>query len=252
MTEVVKFNIGGTRYEVSRSLLNQYPESMLAKSSSGRWQKEQSSEIFIERDGQRFRYILDYLRDGLTILPLYIAKDAVMADLSYYGVENVNWDAIKDRDEQESHIAKKTKNAIDWFSICQNESSSLNKEVATLDETIVALKGQRKTLFFAKKCIDNFMQNAHSDCRFDFCISAADDEDFYEAGRVVYNNNRSKTKKFDRIKDVNTILSKIGLHLKAIKSYKEHHKSYFKVSLTLAKPDPGDIQAIYIHSKATK
>ena len=82
------------------------------------------------------------------------------------------------------------------------------------------------------------MQNAHSNYRFDFYISAANDEDFCKAARVAYNNNRSKTKKVDWIKEVNTILRKIGLHLKAIKSYKEHLKSYFKVLPTLAKPDP--------------
>ena len=51
MTETVKFNVGGTIYEVSRSLLERYPGTMLAKSASKRWQEDSMSEIFIERDG---------------------------------------------------------------------------------------------------------------------------------------------------------------------------------------------------------
>ena len=31
MTETVKFNVGGSIYEVSRSLLERYPDTMLAK-----------------------------------------------------------------------------------------------------------------------------------------------------------------------------------------------------------------------------
>ena len=74
-----------------------------------------------------------------------------------------------------------------------------------------------------------------------FCISAAHDEDFYKVAQVFYNNNRSKTKKIDQIKEVSTIIRKIGLHLKAIKSYKEHLKSYFKLWLMLVKLDLGNI-----------
>jgi hypothetical protein len=33
-TEIVTFNVGGTRYEVSRSLLDLHPNTMLAKSAS--------------------------------------------------------------------------------------------------------------------------------------------------------------------------------------------------------------------------
>ena len=65
MTETVKFNVGGSIYEVSRSLLERYPDTMLAKSASKRWQEVSMSEIFIERDGDLFRHVLSYLRDGV-------------------------------------------------------------------------------------------------------------------------------------------------------------------------------------------
>ena len=60
--KTVKFNIGGLIHEVSQSVLDMHPDSMLAKSASELWKKE--SNIFIERDGARFRFVLDYMRDG--------------------------------------------------------------------------------------------------------------------------------------------------------------------------------------------
>ena len=86
MTDIAKFNIGGHRYEVSRSLLLNHPDTMLAKSASDQWQEDPESEIFIERDGQRFRFVLDYLRDGKVGLPITETTDAFVAELEYYNI----------------------------------------------------------------------------------------------------------------------------------------------------------------------
>ena len=69
---VQKFDVGGTPYTVSKSLLEQHPDTMLCRIASEMWQKqdgEQDQPIFIERDGPRFRYVLDYMRDGTVALP---------------------------------------------------------------------------------------------------------------------------------------------------------------------------------------
>ena len=86
MSTIVRFNIGGFHHEVSRSLLNRYPDSMLNIISSSQWQKNPDSEIFIERDGSRFKFCLDYLRDAKCNLPLTVSRDAVIEDLFYYGI----------------------------------------------------------------------------------------------------------------------------------------------------------------------
>ena len=66
MSNIAKFNIGGQqRYEVSRSLLEQYPNTLLTTIASDRWQKNEDTEIFIERNGLRFQFVLDYLRDRM-------------------------------------------------------------------------------------------------------------------------------------------------------------------------------------------
>lgn len=90
---VVTFNVGGTIYQVSRSLLASFPDTMLARIASETWQsadqeeEEEEKPIFIDRDGHRFRFCLDYMRDGQMFLPMTVRKEAVIQDLEYYGIE---------------------------------------------------------------------------------------------------------------------------------------------------------------------
>lgn len=87
MTDTALFNIGGHRCVVSRSLLSQFPNSMLAASASKQWQEDPETEIFIERDGQLFRFVLRYMRDGKVTLPVTEPKEALISELEYYGID---------------------------------------------------------------------------------------------------------------------------------------------------------------------
>jgi uncharacterized membrane protein YebE (DUF533 family) len=58
----ITFNVGGTEYEVSQSLLDQYPDCMLrAITSSADWngsvEDAEAKKIFIDRNGTRFQYV---------------------------------------------------------------------------------------------------------------------------------------------------------------------------------------------------
>ena len=92
MMKVVRINVGGEQYKVSRSLFDLHPKSMLAQSVSEQWMSDPEEElVFIERDGHQFRFVLDYLRgDGHVILPMTVPKPLFLADLAYYGIENVD------------------------------------------------------------------------------------------------------------------------------------------------------------------
>ena len=87
----ILFNVGGTKYEVSKSLLEMFPDTMLAALASPRWYPEANDEealkpIFIDRNGERFQYVLDYMRDdGTVYLPNDIPPDAIIAELEYFG-----------------------------------------------------------------------------------------------------------------------------------------------------------------------
>lgn len=95
----ILFNVGGHKYEVSRSLLNMHPNTMLARIASKEWNSEKNDgAIFIERNGIRFQFVLDYLRDGKAVsLPAIVSKKAFVADLVYFAVDNINEDLIDDR-----------------------------------------------------------------------------------------------------------------------------------------------------------
>jgi hypothetical protein len=105
--EVARFNVGGHKYEVSRSLLDAHPNTLLATSASERWQSDPEVEIFIDRNGGRFQYILDYLRDGKIVLPLDIPKECIISDLEYYSVDfeasNISYTFVGVKDYKTAH-----------------------------------------------------------------------------------------------------------------------------------------------------
>ena len=84
--KIVKFSVGGTRYEVARSLFEMHPDTMLARMVSEQWQENPEAEIFIERDGSRFQYVLDYLRDGRAYIPFALPKESLADDMTYYAI----------------------------------------------------------------------------------------------------------------------------------------------------------------------
>jgi hypothetical protein len=55
----IKFDVGGRLYKVSRSSIERFPSTMLAKMISETWQKDPEVTLFIDRDGDRFRFCLD-------------------------------------------------------------------------------------------------------------------------------------------------------------------------------------------------
>eukprot|EP01112_Ceratiomyxa_fruticulosa_P019199 TRINITY_DN624_c0_g1_i2.p1 TRINITY_DN624_c0_g1~~TRINITY_DN624_c0_g1_i2.p1 ORF type:complete len:251 (+),score=47.27 TRINITY_DN624_c0_g1_i2:664-1416(+) len=67
--KIIDLNVGGTKYSTSLTTLTRDPSSMLARMFLGSipYQKDSRGRAFIDRDGTLFRYILNYLRDGITL-----------------------------------------------------------------------------------------------------------------------------------------------------------------------------------------
>merc|ERR1719238_2150995 len=86
----VDLNVGGTVFETSRSTLVQQSGSFLEAILSGRHQisRDRSGRVFINRDPEHFRTILNFLRNPQTPpMPQDSAEsDALMREASYYGV----------------------------------------------------------------------------------------------------------------------------------------------------------------------
>lgn len=95
-TATVRLNVGGTKYEVSRSLIEQYPNTMLARLISEEWDQEKAGkELFIERNGKCFEFVLNCMRDQKVTLPVNaVSKDALLQELEYFGFNDVSPDAI--------------------------------------------------------------------------------------------------------------------------------------------------------------
>jgi hypothetical protein len=179
---IIKFNIGGTRYEVSQSLLQSYPDTMLAKNAEEQWHKDPNEEIFIDRNGFRFQFVLDYLRDGKVSLPPTITKASLISDLQYFGVDNIQEDTM---DESSLTTALYMKSKLD----CIQAVQKWDKEVKILEECIalynlidkcnsdqISVKGTSASFIFPQGTPLYFYSNTNTDAwnehfkEFGFCI----------------------------------------------------------------------------------
>lgn len=104
----VTFDVGGKIYQVSRTLVEAFPETMLYAPASDRWTNGCIDPIFIDRNGERFQYLLDYMRDNEVHLPWSIPKQALSNDFTYYGFQ-VDTNRIKCAAVHPSHVADQLK-----------------------------------------------------------------------------------------------------------------------------------------------
>ncbi|XP_035682288.1 BTB/POZ domain-containing protein KCTD8-like [Branchiostoma floridae] len=70
---VVELNVGGTSYSTSLETLRRHPDSVLGRMFAAGPRSEPPRDgkgrYFVDRDGQLFRYVLDYLRTDRLLLP---------------------------------------------------------------------------------------------------------------------------------------------------------------------------------------
>jgi hypothetical protein len=66
---------------------------MLRRISSDAWKESATNnttdDIFIDRNGARFQYVLDYMRDARVELPLSIPRSGLVADLEFLSIDHV-------------------------------------------------------------------------------------------------------------------------------------------------------------------
>ena len=92
MSEKIKLQVGDHAFTTSRETLCMRKGSMLEAMFSGRHsiKPEEDGSIFIDRDGEHFKLILNYLRDGK--LPSGLSNDtreALAAEAEYYQLEDL-------------------------------------------------------------------------------------------------------------------------------------------------------------------
>jgi hypothetical protein len=74
--------------------MEMYPDTMLARLISDEWSGEDDQEIFIDRDGPQFQYVLDYMRDQKAVLAVNVIKESILTELEYFGFQNVQLESI--------------------------------------------------------------------------------------------------------------------------------------------------------------
>jgi len=180
---VVKFNVGGQPYRVSRSFLLLHPQTMIAKSASDRWQETPESEIFIDRDGEMFRHVLSYLRDGRVDLPLTTTKKGLLAELAYYGVEGVN-----EKDVDDSIQGPQALQGAGYLKQCSSSLMVLSESAC-----------------LAKLCIDKWLATESIQENGSFKLEYATMSTlFHEDTNIIFRHEKL-------LQETNAHLSKVGL-----------------------------------------
>ncbi|KXJ28532.1 uncharacterized protein LOC110238831 [Exaiptasia diaphana] len=90
MDEIVRLNVGGTVFQTSRNTLVFDANSRFYEMFSDDQTLENREEVFIDRDGTHFRYILNYLRTGLVTLPRDAnALQELLIEAQYYDLKEI-------------------------------------------------------------------------------------------------------------------------------------------------------------------
>ena len=95
----IKLNVGGQLFETSRMTLmseeGTYFHSLLR---SGKFEPDSDGTYFIDRDPRTFRYILNYLRDGVVVHMSKLDsldRQVLLKDIDYFQIESLKHVALK-------------------------------------------------------------------------------------------------------------------------------------------------------------
>jgi hypothetical protein len=103
LPEIVKLDIGGTFYTTTRSTLCKYTDSMLAAMFSGNFPVcEFEGRAFIDRDGELFKYILQFLRTNS--IEEEFNPDLLLQEAQFYGLTGLEALIRKDGKDEKQHV----------------------------------------------------------------------------------------------------------------------------------------------------
>lgn len=204
-SKMICFNVGGTKYEVARSTIEKYPDTMLSRLISKDWQ--QGSEISIDRDGARFRFVLDYMRDQKVHLPLTVPRDALLQELVYFGFDSVPADAICSK----SAAIDATKNMILCNVVNENVYAANLKEIDKEMKALTLKEECTKIAFEAFTMLRNETQTGN------LSLSVIDHREI--CGRLK--RSRLQTTTIDLL---NGCLAQYGLRYESHKNYNVRFK----------------------------
>ena len=83
----VTFDVGGRLHKVRNSFISLNQNNVIGRLGQIALDRNVDEPIFIDRDGDIFIYVLNFLRDGRIELPMTVPKQAFMNELRYYGID---------------------------------------------------------------------------------------------------------------------------------------------------------------------
>ena len=92
-TEIVELNIGGTLFSTTKNILtNTIDINYFYSVFSEHWETklDKDNRIFIDRNGELFRPILDYLRTGVLYISESIPRHLVFHEAEFYNIDLIN------------------------------------------------------------------------------------------------------------------------------------------------------------------
>lgn len=91
-SEIVRLNVGGTKYITTKSTLRKYPQSMLGAMFREDLpiSADEDGYYFIDRCGHIFQYILQFLRCGRLVLPEgFNESELLQLEADFYQIEDL-------------------------------------------------------------------------------------------------------------------------------------------------------------------
>ncbi|KAL4717757.1 hypothetical protein ACJJTC_000906 [Scirpophaga incertulas] len=123
----VHIDVGGTIYTSSLETLTAYPKSRLAKMFNGTIPivlDTLKQHYFIDRDGEMFRHILNFLRNKNLLLPTdFPYLELLLHEAQYFELDHMVFELIKMKTEREGMTPN-----CDWF----NQASDRLKQETEL------------------------------------------------------------------------------------------------------------------------
>ncbi|TSK17911.1 Potassium channel regulatory protein [Bagarius yarrelli] len=90
--DLITFNVGGQIFTTKASTIRRHPHSRLARmlDETDPEFKVVNNQVFIDRDGQLFRIIMEFLRTGRMTLPGEFETDGLLREAEFYNISTLS------------------------------------------------------------------------------------------------------------------------------------------------------------------
>ena len=172
---VINLNVGGMVHTTSLSTIRKFPDSMLGAMFSGQYEipVDNNGHIFIDRDGDLFRFVLNYMRGGSLCLPSNFTElDQLIKEADFFQIEPLIDDLhiiLKERQDREKEKKDREKE--------KEQEEALSKFYFSLE--IMERVNIRNSIFYRSAIDDDVEVNVYGIDNTEITISTTPEEDQY-------------------------------------------------------------------------